>query len=106
MGSLRAAPFAALLIAALLSAFLGALPGHAVEAVNVRTDVTAIDLTGVAELVIEFPFFGITNDFVGGVNFFEFFFGAGFFISVRVILKGELAIGRLDLGIISRLGQT
>ena len=27
------------------------LAGHAVEAVNVRTDVTAIDLTGVAELV-------------------------------------------------------
>jgi diguanylate cyclase (GGDEF)-like protein/PAS domain S-box-containing protein len=51
LGSLRAAPFAALLIAALLSAFLGALPGYAVEAVNVRTDVTAIDLTGVAELV-------------------------------------------------------
>src|SRR5213075_1190239 len=29
----------------------GASPGHAVEAVNVRTDVTAIDLTGVADLV-------------------------------------------------------
>src|SRR3954464_772864 len=39
--------FAALLVAALF----GASPGHAVEAVNVRTDVTAIDLTGVAELV-------------------------------------------------------
>ena len=51
MGLLRAAPFAALLIAALLGATLGASPGHAVEAVNVRTDVTAIDLTSVAELV-------------------------------------------------------
>jgi diguanylate cyclase (GGDEF)-like protein/PAS domain S-box-containing protein len=47
LGLLRAAPFAALLVAALI----GASPGHAVEAVNVRTDVTAIDLTGVAELV-------------------------------------------------------
>ena len=47
MGLLRAAPFAALLFAALF----GASSGHAVEAVNVRTDVTAIDLTGVAELV-------------------------------------------------------
>ncbi len=47
MGLLRAAPFAALLFAALF----GASPGHAVEAVNVRTDVTAIDLTGVADLV-------------------------------------------------------
>ena len=51
MGLLRAAPFAALLIAALFERVLGASPGHAVEAVNVRTDVTAIDLTGVAELV-------------------------------------------------------
>ncbi|MBX9843166.1 MAG: EAL domain-containing protein [Xanthobacteraceae bacterium] len=41
----RAIPFAALLLAALL----GAPAAHAVEAVNVRTDVTAIDLTGVAE---------------------------------------------------------
>jgi diguanylate cyclase (GGDEF)-like protein/PAS domain S-box-containing protein len=47
LGLLRAAPFAALLIAALF----GASPAHAVEAVNVRTDVTAIDLTAVAELV-------------------------------------------------------
>ena len=47
MGLLRAAPFAALLVAALF----GASPAHAVEAVNVRTDVTAIDLTAVAELV-------------------------------------------------------
>jgi diguanylate cyclase (GGDEF)-like protein/PAS domain S-box-containing protein len=39
--------FAALLVAALF----GASSGHAVEAVNVRTDVTAIDLTGVADLV-------------------------------------------------------
>src|SRR3954454_24676327 len=39
--------FAALLVAALF----GASPGHAVEAVNVRTDVTAIDLTSVADLV-------------------------------------------------------
>ena len=44
---LRAAMFAALLVAALFGASLG----HAVEAVNVRTDVTAIDLTGVADLV-------------------------------------------------------
>jgi len=51
LGLLRAAPFAALLIAMLLGAMFGASPGHAVEAVNVRTDVTAIDLTGVAELV-------------------------------------------------------
>ena len=48
MGSLRAASFAALLVAALR---LGASPVHAVEAVNVRTDVTAIDLTGVIELI-------------------------------------------------------
>ena len=41
----RALPFAAVLTAALL----GAPAAHAVEAVNVRTDVTAIDLTGVAE---------------------------------------------------------
>ncbi|MBX9824656.1 MAG: hypothetical protein K2Y27_06635, partial [Xanthobacteraceae bacterium] len=41
----RAIPFAALLLAALF----GAPAAHAVEAVNVRTDVTAIDLTGVAE---------------------------------------------------------
>ena len=47
MGLLRAAPFAALLIAALFGASLA----HAVDAVNVRTDVTAIDLTAVAELV-------------------------------------------------------
>ncbi len=47
MGFLRAAKFAALLIGVLL----GASPGRAVEAVNVRTDVTAIDLTTVAELV-------------------------------------------------------
>src|SRR5438552_10275987 len=47
LGLLRAAMFAALLVAALF----GASPGHAVEAVNVRTDVTAIDLTGVADLV-------------------------------------------------------
>ena len=47
MGLLRAAPFAALLIASLF----GATSGHAVEAVNVRSDVTAIDLTGVVELV-------------------------------------------------------
>ena len=47
MGLLRAAPFAALLIAALF----GASAGHAVEAVNVRTDVTAIDLTAVVDLV-------------------------------------------------------
>jgi diguanylate cyclase (GGDEF)-like protein/PAS domain S-box-containing protein len=51
LGLLRAAPFAALLIAALLGAILGAPSAHAVEAVNVRTDVTAIDLTGVVELV-------------------------------------------------------
>jgi diguanylate cyclase (GGDEF)-like protein/PAS domain S-box-containing protein len=55
LGLLRAASFAALLIATLLSAMLGAVlgasPVHAVEAVNVRTDVTAIDLTSVAELV-------------------------------------------------------
>ncbi|MCX7311258.1 MAG: EAL domain-containing protein [Hyphomicrobiales bacterium] len=42
---------AALLIGALFGACFGASPGYAVEAVNVRTDVTAIDLTGVAELV-------------------------------------------------------
>ncbi len=44
---LRAATLAALLIAVLV----GASPARAVEAVNVRTDVTAIDLTGVAEIV-------------------------------------------------------
>src|SRR5271154_4172444 len=44
----RAAPFAALLIVA---ALFGAPAAHAVEAVNVRTDVTAIDLTGVADIV-------------------------------------------------------
>src|ERR1041384_8588740 len=44
----RAAPFAALLIVA---ALFGAPAAHAVEAVNVRTDVTAIDLTGVADVV-------------------------------------------------------
>ena len=33
----------------MLAALLGAPAAHAVEAVNVRTDVTAIDLTGVAE---------------------------------------------------------
>jgi len=47
LGLLRAAPFAALLIASLF----GATSGHAGEAVNVRSDVTAIDLTGVVELV-------------------------------------------------------
>jgi diguanylate cyclase (GGDEF)-like protein/PAS domain S-box-containing protein len=41
----RALPFAAVLTAALL----GAPAVQAVEAINVRTDVTAIDLTGVAE---------------------------------------------------------
>ena len=51
MGLLRTAPIAALLIGALFGACFGASPGYAVEAVNVRTDVTAIDLTGVAELV-------------------------------------------------------
>jgi len=48
LGLLRAAPFAVLLIVASL---FGASPARAVEAVNVRTDVTAIDLTGVADLV-------------------------------------------------------
>jgi diguanylate cyclase (GGDEF)-like protein/PAS domain S-box-containing protein len=43
---LRAASLAALLMAALIAA----PSGHAVEAINVRTDVTAIDLTGVAEM--------------------------------------------------------
>jgi diguanylate cyclase (GGDEF)-like protein/PAS domain S-box-containing protein len=47
LGLLRAAPFAALLIVAMF----GASSVYAVEAVNVRTDVTAIDLTGVVELV-------------------------------------------------------
>jgi diguanylate cyclase (GGDEF)-like protein/PAS domain S-box-containing protein len=47
LGRLCAAPLAALLIVALACAS----PGLAVEAVNVRTDVTAIDLTGVVELV-------------------------------------------------------
>jgi len=47
LGLLRAAMFAALLVAALF----GASSGHAVEAVNVRADVTAIDLTGVADMV-------------------------------------------------------
>jgi len=46
LGLLRAATFAALLIAAVA----GTSPVHAVEAVNVRTDVPAIDLTGVVEL--------------------------------------------------------
>lgn len=46
MGFLRAASFAALLIGALL----GASQSHAVEAVAVRTDVTAIDLTSVVEM--------------------------------------------------------
>ena len=46
MGFLRAAKFAAL-----IGVLLGASPGHAVEAVNVRGDVTAIDLTTVAEIV-------------------------------------------------------
>ena len=44
----RAAPFAALFVVAVL---FGASAARAVEAVNVRTDVTAIDLTGVADLV-------------------------------------------------------
>ncbi|MBN8964629.1 MAG: EAL domain-containing protein [Rhizobiales bacterium] len=35
----------------IVASLLGASPGRAVEAVNVRTDVTAIDLTGVAELI-------------------------------------------------------
>jgi diguanylate cyclase (GGDEF)-like protein/PAS domain S-box-containing protein len=48
LGLLRAAPFAVFF---LVVALFGASPGHAVEAVNVRTDVTAIDLTGVADLV-------------------------------------------------------
>jgi diguanylate cyclase (GGDEF)-like protein/PAS domain S-box-containing protein len=48
LGLLRAAPFA---VFSLVVALFGASPGHAVEAVNVRTDVTAIDLTGVADLV-------------------------------------------------------
>ncbi len=47
MGLLRAAISAAFLFAALI----GAAPAGAVEAVNVRTDVTAIDLTAVLELV-------------------------------------------------------
>jgi hypothetical protein len=46
LGRLLAAPFAAFLIAALV----GVMPARAVEAVNVRTDVTAIDLTAVVEL--------------------------------------------------------
>jgi diguanylate cyclase (GGDEF)-like protein/PAS domain S-box-containing protein len=47
LGLLRAAISAAFLIAALV----GATPASAVEAVNVRTDVTAIDLTAAVELV-------------------------------------------------------
>jgi diguanylate cyclase (GGDEF)-like protein/PAS domain S-box-containing protein len=50
LGWLRAASFAAFSFAALLVA-AGASPGRAVEAVNVRTDVTAIDLTGVIERI-------------------------------------------------------
>ena len=46
MGWLRTAPLAVFLIAAIL----GAAPGHAVEAVSVRSDLTAIDLTGVVEM--------------------------------------------------------
>src|ERR1700748_1073458 len=47
LGWLRAA-----LLAVLLGALaFGASPVRAVEAVNVRTDVTAIDLTGVIDLV-------------------------------------------------------
>ena len=46
MGFLRAASFAAILIGALL----GASQSRAVEAVAVRTDVTAIDLTSVVEI--------------------------------------------------------
>ena len=46
MGFLRAASFAAILTGALL----GASQSHAVEAVAVRTDVTAIDLTSVVEM--------------------------------------------------------
>jgi diguanylate cyclase (GGDEF)-like protein/PAS domain S-box-containing protein len=46
LGLLRAAPITAVLVAALI----GVAPGHAVEAINVRTDVPAIDLTGVVEL--------------------------------------------------------
>src|SRR5687767_13853096 len=51
----RAAAFGAVLIVAcvgaVLGAFLGAPAAFAVEAINVRTDVTAIDLTGVADLI-------------------------------------------------------
>jgi len=49
----RAAPFAALLIvAALIGATVFSMSAaEAVEAVNVRTDVTAIDLTGVADVI-------------------------------------------------------
>jgi len=46
LGWLRTAPLAVFLIAAIL----GAAPGHAVEAVSVRSDLTAIDLTGVVEM--------------------------------------------------------
>ena len=49
MGFLRAAVFAAL-IGAIAGALSGPTPGHAVEAVAVRTDVTAIDLTSVVEM--------------------------------------------------------
>ena len=49
MGFLRAAVFAAL-IGAIAGALSGPTPGHAVEAVEVRTDVTAIDLTSVVEM--------------------------------------------------------
>jgi diguanylate cyclase (GGDEF)-like protein/PAS domain S-box-containing protein len=49
LGFLRAAVFAAL-IGAIAGALSGPTPGHAVEAVAVRTDVTAIDLTSVVEM--------------------------------------------------------
>jgi diguanylate cyclase (GGDEF)-like protein/PAS domain S-box-containing protein len=49
LGFLRAAGFAAL-IGAIAGALIGATPAHAVEAVAVRTDVTAIDLTSVVEM--------------------------------------------------------
>ena len=51
----RAAPFAALLtlvgVTLLCAILFDVSAAHAVEAVNVRTDVTAIDLTGVADVI-------------------------------------------------------
>src|SRR3989344_9569020 len=62
--------------------------------------------TGVAELIVHFSFFTVTQNFVGGADFLEFLGGASFFVAVGVILEGKLPVGRFNLCFGGRFTKT